>query len=235
MNKFGRSLPSGQKGVKVLQTPNVISFTQDGNFNMRDHRLCNVSSPMEDADAVNKIFLDTMIVALDAKIDHLESVGKSLKGSFQLDCEECLGEVQGQLNSVQLKLKQALGDVERQIDSMSDANKKYCNSMVEQLHDLVKSLSESIIDLKASYNNIDAKMESYVTDIKDRFTAVNVKFEDAKITEEKIVENLKPEFDKFENLLKVYIDVVIPQYLEEFTVELKKISDIVQKHHGENV
>ena len=58
MDKFGRSLPTSSANKNVLQTPNVIGVTQEGAYNVKDHRLVNVKAPIEDNDAVNKKYLD---------------------------------------------------------------------------------------------------------------------------------------------------------------------------------
>ena len=61
MDKFGRSLPSGSKHKTIIQTPSIISMTQDDGYNDKDHRLVNVKTPIEDNDAVNKKYLDAAL------------------------------------------------------------------------------------------------------------------------------------------------------------------------------
>ena len=61
MDKFGRSLPSGSKHKTIIQTPSIISMTQDDGYNVKDHRLVNVKTPIEDNDAVNKKCLDAAL------------------------------------------------------------------------------------------------------------------------------------------------------------------------------
>lgn len=64
MNKFGRSLPtsSSQKGIKVLQAPNEIPVTSSGDYNFRSHRLCNVKTPVDKDDAVNREFVEGILI-----------------------------------------------------------------------------------------------------------------------------------------------------------------------------
>jgi chromosome segregation ATPase len=60
MDKFGRSLPTSslQKEVKFMQNPTTLTLTKDGDYNVRDHRLCNVKQPTEDSDASTKSYVD---------------------------------------------------------------------------------------------------------------------------------------------------------------------------------
>lgn len=94
MNKFGRSLPSAsrQKGsVRMIQTSNAIAVTSDGDYNFQDRRLCNVKPPVDKGDAVNKEFVESMLMT------YAEISKQSLKDQKQ-KFDDSLAELNARLN-----------------------------------------------------------------------------------------------------------------------------------------
>jgi hypothetical protein len=62
LDKFGRS-SHRHRDFNERHTPHAIgfSFTPDGNIDLRNLRICNVSSPLEDNDVVNKKTLSEIV------------------------------------------------------------------------------------------------------------------------------------------------------------------------------
>ena len=85
MNKFGRSLPSAQEKIKIMQvqTPDLITLTKDGEYTIQNHRLCNIKTPTDDSDAANKGFVENAIIAYKTQINQsLRELHQKLKSSI---------------------------------------------------------------------------------------------------------------------------------------------------------
>lgn len=211
MNKFGRSLPttSRQKGVRVLQAPNLIALTKDGDYNVRDHRLCNVKSPTEDSDAVNRKFVDNLTSSLLAKIDKSSSdcvqLIESLINEIRKNMENQISNfVDGNKKYVDSKNNQ----LRDEIKTLVDANKAYIDSTDKQLRDMIKTLNEDIMYVREGADYIS---------LERRFSAIDAKIQTVK---NQTIENLKPKFDQLEDTLKSTLSVMVQTLL---TAELSKI------------
>ena len=140
MNKFGRSLPSSsrQKGVRVLTTPNLIALTKDGDYNIRDHRLCNVKSPTEDSDAVNRKFVDSITFSLLAKID--KSSNDGVKRFNALDAKiQTIKQQIAELSDDRLKKKLSEQVIQKSLNPL-DQDLKRMNRIITRLLERVEAL-----------------------------------------------------------------------------------------------
>lgn len=59
MNKFGHSLSSSRKSVQIIRSQPALPVTRDGDYNIEDHRLCNLGMPQEEKDACTKQYVDS--------------------------------------------------------------------------------------------------------------------------------------------------------------------------------
>ena len=143
MDKFGRSLPVGAKHKSILQTSNIISITQDDGYNVKEHRLVNVKTPIEDNDAVNKKYLDTTIenklsemyqkyrksmdsisysltTRIDSVVANCEASNTLLNKEIQKSKSTILKELKSNLDS--LDIKQIRMDLEKNKKDIADVD-----------------------------------------------------------------------------------------------------------------
>ena len=210
MNKFGRSLPtsSRQKGVRVLQAPNLIAVIKDGEYNIRDHRLCNVKSPTEDSDAVNRKFVDSAMWSLSAKIDN--------------SVKDCVKLIETNFNNLQQKCNESIA-----------VNQKYIDFKDEQQRALLKSVNDDILKLSNSFATAEKLHKQANSIVENRFSAMNVEFEKIKSSQEKLIEDLKPQFDLLEEMLNSSITMMIQKYQTpwdaKFTQIKKELSQLIKR------
>lgn len=71
LDKFGRS--SLNKKIKTINTTTRFSFplTEHGNYDFKNHLLCNVHSPVSKTDGATKVYVDNSIdkIKVDIKND----------------------------------------------------------------------------------------------------------------------------------------------------------------------
>ena len=237
MNKFGRSLPSSsrQKGVRVLPTPNLIALTKDGDYNIRDRRLCNVKSPTEDSDAANRKFVDGITLSLLTKIDKssndcvklIESVVNDVRKNME---NQMSNFVDGGKKYADSKDNQLRDDIKTLITTLTDANKTYIDSQDKQLRTDIKTLNEELLKLSQSFDTIYSVREADHMSLEERFHAIDAQIQTVK---HQTIENLKPEFDQLEDMLKSTISMMVQTHLTTFTAELtnikKKLSQLDTK------
>lgn len=145
MNKFGRS-SSPHKSVRVLQAPNVIVFTKEGDYNFRNHKLCNVKVPTEKDDVTTKNYVDSLIEQIHGGINTLNKTIDARNVEFEKMKEdnankfkifENIAAVQqvfiGKVRSEFLKIENAL---------MDSANSLIENSQKPLINDIKKNKAE---------------------------------------------------------------------------------------------
>ena len=159
MDKFGRSLPSASKHKTILlQTPNIISLTQDDGYNVKNHRLVNVKTPVEDNDAVNKKYLDT-------------TLENKLTGMYQK-----FSEFRKSLDSISYSLNTKIDNV--------DANCITSNTLLNK--EMQKSKNKILKDLKSTIDDLGVKqikvdLEKNKKDIADVDELINTHFSDFEV------------------------------------------------------
>lgn len=163
MDKFGRSLSTTSTHRSVIQTPNVISVTQEGEYNVKEHRLVNVKTPVEDGDAVNKKYLD----------DTTFSVSQYL-GSKLADTHLKLNEFRTSMDAISYSLTS-------RIDSVS-AN---CEASDFLLRKAIENSKKTVLkEVKAKYSEIDdvkqlrVDLEMVKKDVTDVAELINKHFSD---------------------------------------------------------
>lgn len=133
MNKFGRSLPSPYRVPRVLPAPTILSFTRDGDYNFREHKLCNVSPPTDDTDGVNKKFLDDAISVIYMKI-----IASS---------NECVKLVNDTTNSIEGRMKAVSAE-------LRDLNDRLLKSSTS-----ISRITRDISTINDRFNAIDVKLK----------------------------------------------------------------------------
>ncbi|KAL1516091.1 hypothetical protein ABEB36_000015 [Hypothenemus hampei] len=78
MDKFGRSFSSSavnsnQKNIKILQTfsTNTLSLRENGQYDGKNHTICNLGEPVHPNDAVNKAYVDSKWEEFERTIQQL--------------------------------------------------------------------------------------------------------------------------------------------------------------------
>lgn len=143
MNKFGRSLPSAQKRIKVMQvqipTPNLITLTKDGDYTIQGHRLCDIGNPTDDTDAVNKGFVENVMIVQKNQINQL-------------------------LEELQQKYKNSLNGIDSQFNKHDDVHR--------QQTDLLSNLDKRIDKIDKFITGISAQIIKIIEDLSNQETAI---------------------------------------------------------------
>jgi uncharacterized protein YukE len=231
MDKFGSTPLRGS--TKVIQTPSVISFTKDGDYNFREHRLCNVKQPAEKSDAVNKEYLDLktsqsftdcvklitqkeeiLLKKLAENRQSLEDARTFLSGKIK--------ENNKNLNSFQTEL--------RSIETHAvNSSIEYTNTQVQLLRDAMRTINERHFKLNSTVNALSETTEDQISKIEDTFEN---KFKTLQntipILKQELMEQFKYETDKYDDVLKGYANVLVLTAVEPLKSDIVKEKDLIR-------
>lgn len=173
MDKFGRSIPSLHKKARIVQAPNAIAFTADGDYNLRDHKLCNVKPPTEDSDAVNKKYLDDALSAVNEFYHNTSRFNKQLFDKVRV----ITGELK-MLSNVLDQNKQAISKFRDEFFSYAKHNDDSVAQINKQLSDKI-SRSDCLKEIETYVNNfmlqtLNPILDSLEKNLKDYTNMVQI-------------------------------------------------------------
>lgn len=174
MNKFGRSLPSTSTHKKLVQTPNLISITQDGGYNIKEHRLVNVKSPVDDTDAVNKKYLD------DTTTSVTQSFNKKITETYQkyIEFKNLLDSLS---HSLTTKIENLTTNCEKSIILLNNEVQHSKQAILNDLKPKFNELEKNIAGNSNSVKQFKKDLENTTKDIADVDKLINKHFSDFEV------------------------------------------------------
>ncbi|KAJ3641427.1 hypothetical protein Zmor_027934 [Zophobas morio] len=105
VDKFGRSSSSSiyrlYRKRQLFEHPrNTIRYTEDGNFDMENRKLCNVQDPIEETDVTTKKYADKLHENAILRIDKFGSVLTDAKKAFlkaEIDLSKKVSDLDNQM------------------------------------------------------------------------------------------------------------------------------------------
>jgi predicted RecB family endonuclease len=109
INKFGKSKGGHHRKEIVQLHTNFFSLTQDGDYDVDNHKLINVKTPTDKSDCVNKIYVDDTIL----------HAGNDLKSTMKIELNLLRTQILDKIAEVRANLKQDIDELEQEITIIS--------------------------------------------------------------------------------------------------------------------
>lgn len=173
MNKFGRALPTRQKGIR--KAPNQIPVNKDGDYNIRDHKLVNVKLPTDGSDAANKKFIDDSISSLSASLNHLvavrmqdaynsiDRVKNELTNSSKANTELISAQMRDHMTILNKEMSDYKNSLKLADDKLKSEILKLNMQLATQLHEIRTTHQASIVQVSKQFDNLENILKGYIT------------------------------------------------------------------------
>lgn len=204
MNKFGRSQPLGSrlKGVRVLPAPSTIPLTKDGDYNLHNHKLCNVKSPDGPTDAANKEFVESILMTHTIQMKQA-------------------------LSNIEQKFNKSLDDNHNKMGTDSVFNKTYVDGLIKELRTIVNDVNNRTTK---SLRTVNAGLRVDRLACEGRFKTIDVKLDTLKTEEQKAIDGLTQQVDKLKKSLKTDMDTSTQNSLKPILADIEAIkTEVLQQ------
>lgn len=178
LDKFGRALHSQNIPGKRQPIKVPVSFTNDGEVDCENRRLCNVKNPHANVDATNKEYVDFEIHNNLEKVKndfatafnrYAIDVNASMK-SYQNQIQKQLEDGERKTDSVLLEFQNDLAESTHKLNTFSSALNKNINEFRNELGKVEDNVNE-IINLKmVLYND---SLSKQMTSLKESMSQAN--------------------------------------------------------------
>lgn len=147
MNKFGHSLSSSpRRPVQIIRAQPALPTTADGDYNVENHRLCNIGMPRDDNDASNKKYVDLATTNLYNKV----LIANEALGALGVAVDDINDQVKSSMNRIQ------------ELDQILTTN---VHDDLRSLSDLARETAEKMSQLSMMWEERFQKMEQFKTTI----------------------------------------------------------------------
>nr|WP_253308891.1 hypothetical protein [Rickettsia endosymbiont of Ceutorhynchus assimilis] len=154
MNRFGHSLSSSsRRPVQIIRPQPALPTTTDGDYNVENHRLCNIGMPSDDNDASTKKYVDLASTSLYNKL---------------LIANEALGALGEAVDNMSDQVKSSMNRIQ-ELDQILNRN---VHDDLRGLSDLARETGEKMSQLAMTCEERFQKMEQIETTINHRIDQI---------------------------------------------------------------
>ena len=202
-NLLSSSSTAALKSI-LLKQQQQLSFTKDGNLNLENHRICNVSLPYDKNDVCTKQYTDVIKEDFNKKTDNLVSALRALNKNIA----EADKLWDNKFNAAISNIENQIALRQKRVDKIEETVSKF-NSDVEILNKkvelLIKSLNNELNELKTKsmkkLTELTQKINTHVnSEINHRIEVIKDEWKELLSSNGKDVDLLRDRIVKLEQL-----------------------------------